>query len=450
MKDINTWLLLLCIGLLIYLIYRKFQLKEIPHSFRIQRFKSVTKISSEKSILSLPKVTEISWRPKKVNRICITGGPCAGKTTSLARLSSRLPEMGYKVFTVPEAATLLRSGGAMININHFDNTQKINFQLRLVKLQLALEDVYTSIAERCGDSAIVICDRGVMDGSAYISSDLWQALLDEMGLTQVHLRDCRYDAVIHLVTSAQGAEQHFSNRNNLARYEDIEEARNIDRLLQRAWTGHLKMYIVDNERVKSFDEKIHKCIEIVLNHLNLPSSNHFNHKFLLKKPETPDIKFPDHIKFQKISVEETFLNHDKERPGVLRRIQRRGYQNSYTYLFIKELYSQEDPNKHSTESTIISSRDYLTLMKLKDTKRKTVLRELLCFIYEDDYMIVDTFLNIMKGLTLLRIQTKKSIPELSLPPFLDIIRSVTDELGYSTYVISKESYYLPESDEGKI
>ncbi len=39
-----------------------------------------------------------------------------------------------------------------------------------------------------------------------------------MGFNGVQLRDNRYDAVIHLVTAANGAENHY-NLNNAARYE---------------------------------------------------------------------------------------------------------------------------------------------------------------------------------------------------------------------------------------
>ena len=47
-------------------------------------------------------------------RICLTGGPCAGKTTALATLNQVLAQLGFRVLLVPEAATLLMKGGAMI------------------------------------------------------------------------------------------------------------------------------------------------------------------------------------------------------------------------------------------------------------------------------------------------------------------------------------------------
>lgn len=47
-------------------------------------------------------------------RICLTGGPCAGKTTALATLNQKLSEMGFRVLNVPEAATMLMKGGCFI------------------------------------------------------------------------------------------------------------------------------------------------------------------------------------------------------------------------------------------------------------------------------------------------------------------------------------------------
>jgi hypothetical protein len=63
-----------------------------------------------------------------------------------------------------------------------------------------------------------------MDGSAYTDENVWQAILDETGWSTMQLRDRRYEAVIHLVTAAQGATEFFTNQNNEARYESIEEA----------------------------------------------------------------------------------------------------------------------------------------------------------------------------------------------------------------------------------
>jgi hypothetical protein len=50
-----------------------------------------------------------------------------------------------------------------------------------------------------------LIDRGLLDGSAYVSKSGWQALLDDMGYNDLMLRDNRYDAIMHIVTAANGA-----------------------------------------------------------------------------------------------------------------------------------------------------------------------------------------------------------------------------------------------------
>ena len=53
---------------------------------------------------------------------------------------------------------------------------------------------------------IVLVDRGLLDGSAYVSVQQWLAVLDDLGLQGETLRDNRYDQIIHMVTAADGAE----------------------------------------------------------------------------------------------------------------------------------------------------------------------------------------------------------------------------------------------------
>lgn len=52
-----------------------------------------------------------------------------------------------------------------------------------------LEDVFTQIAINSEVPCVVVCDRGVLDGSAYTTQKLWHAILDETGWTTVQLRD---------------------------------------------------------------------------------------------------------------------------------------------------------------------------------------------------------------------------------------------------------------------
>ena len=110
-------------------------------------------------------------------RILLTGGPCAGKTTAIADITQDLTQLGYKVLVVPEAATTLMKGGAFIVSTGFTETQGLMFQKVLMKLQVALEDSFIEIGKLAGagtsSDIVILIDRGLMDGSAYVSKTQW-------------------------------------------------------------------------------------------------------------------------------------------------------------------------------------------------------------------------------------------------------------------------------------
>ncbi len=120
-----------------------------------------------------------------LHRICITGGPCAGKTTALAMIQSDQIQLGYFTLMVPEAATILMKGGAMIVSSSFTKVQGLQFQKALLRLQIALESVFYEIGLMIGEDKEVtlLIDRGLMDGSAYVDKQQWKALMDEMGVS---------------------------------------------------------------------------------------------------------------------------------------------------------------------------------------------------------------------------------------------------------------------------
>ena len=108
----------------------------------------------------------------------------------------------------------------MIISTAFTSAQGLNFQKGLIRLQMQLEESFLEIGQMVQDQHVVILiDRGLLDGSAYVSRDEWQALMADLNMNLVSLRDNRYDAVLHLVTAADGAEA-FYGTDNVARYED--------------------------------------------------------------------------------------------------------------------------------------------------------------------------------------------------------------------------------------
>ena len=56
-----------------------------------------------------------------------------------------------------------------------------------------------------------------MDGKSYMDPSEWSAMLGDMDLNEVDIRDGRYNSVFHLVTAADGAEEFYTKENNSTR-----------------------------------------------------------------------------------------------------------------------------------------------------------------------------------------------------------------------------------------
>lgn len=107
---------------------------------------------------------------KEIKRIVLTGGPCAGKTTALVRITEYFSNRGYKVFTIPEVPTLFSLGGW----SYLTPNRDLYYEgeRAILETQLALEDSFMRLAETCLKPVLIVCDRGTLDISAYIARDV--------------------------------------------------------------------------------------------------------------------------------------------------------------------------------------------------------------------------------------------------------------------------------------
>lgn len=200
---------------------------------------------------------------RKITKIVITGGPCAGKTTALERIREVFTPLGYTVVFIPETATELILGG----IAPWTCDTNQNFQHCLLKLQIEKEKIFYEGARllKEGEKILIVCDRGTMDNKAYTTKEEFSNILSLMETREENLL-MEYDAVFHLVTAAKG-EEGYTLENNNARYESSEQAVALDDRLISAWQNHKHHVIIENS--SSFEEKIDTLIAEISSFLNL-------------------------------------------------------------------------------------------------------------------------------------------------------------------------------------
>ena len=349
-----------------------------------------------------------------VNMIVLTGGPCSGKSSSLAYLTEKLSNHGFMVFVIPETATLITNNG--IDRRKMDKRkQVVIFEETIFDMQLAFEETYKKAVTRIFPERkkVILLDRGIMDVKAFISHDDFKAIIKRKGLNEVSLRD-RYNGVIHLVTAAEGAIEFYTGDNNTARIETPEEALRFDHGIRESWLGHPHFKIIDNRT--DFEGKIKRTFAAISQLLNIPVPLERKEKFLIKNIDYKNL--PVH---QVIQVEEICLRSKNRNEEV--RIRKRGQDGAYLYFLTRKKTIKGHDN-YIEEEELITEQEFHTLKNLIDPKTVIIEKEHICFLWNNQYFELDMYKGANKGLAIFEAE--------QLPPFISIEKKITGDLQYST------------------
>ncbi|KAK7580122.1 hypothetical protein V9T40_000751 [Parthenolecanium corni] len=373
---------------------------------------------------------------KRVYKVVLTGGPCGGKTTGQSRLCTFFESMGWKVFRVPETASVLLSGG--VKFADLDEETAYKFQENLLKSMIQIENTFFELGQTSSRDCLIICDRGAMDVSSYISQEKWERLMAANNLNIVELRDARYNQIVHMVSAANGAEEFYTIEDHSCRSENVEKAREIDAKNAGAWLGHPYFDVIDNS--SDFETKIRRLIAVICQKVGVDpgdrlSNNTKKRKWLIKLPLPNDSVFPP---FQDFEVVHHYLQiHSKE---FQTRVRKRGQKGQYSYT-----HAIRKPKMHGQVievKTQLTQRDYLNMVTQRDEAHFPIFKKRRCFIYENQYFQLDIYREPChprcKGLILLETYTALTDENISgkLPPFLNIDCEVTGNPDYSMFNLS--------------
>lgn len=180
----------------------------------------------------------------EVRRVVLTGGPGAGKTAVLELVKKSFCE---HVTVLPESAGIVFGGGFP---RRDDIVSAQSAQRAIFYVQREIES-----AAEGQNPAVMLCDRGTVDGAAYWRGepDLWACVG-----TTLSEQLSRYAAVIHLrVPSADGG----YDRSNPLRVENADEARAVDSKIAELWSRHPSYFSIEPQ--STFIEKAAKVLEEV-------------------------------------------------------------------------------------------------------------------------------------------------------------------------------------------
>lgn len=361
---------------------------------------------------------------KHITRIVLTGGPAAGKTTLISRILKEFQQNdGWKVITIPETATELISG---FGIRPFGGcVSMLEFQYFVVADQLHKEKLALKAAEMVPEpNVLVVYDRALFDDKAYITDEEFDAVLSSFGTTPEQAM-AGYDAVLHLVSCAKGAEFAY-NFGNEARYEPIEVAREKDDNILRAWQPHPNLHVIDNSA--DFEDKINRGIRAVYEIIGQTPPAQSWHKYLIAMPDLRALEQAYQI--EGIDMMQTYLQQTN--PQVTRRIRQQKNGEEYLYFYTEKRTTES--GQWETEKPI-AEKQYIRYLMEGDTSLHAVHKTKFRFTCDGTAFEIDVYPFCAE-----RAVMRAALSEgqtLRLPPQIELLREVTGEAAYKNSQLAR-------------
>ncbi len=362
---------------------------------------------------------------KRITRIVLTGGPAAGKTTLISRILHEFKsEDGWRVITVPETATELISG---FGIRPFGGCMSmLAFQDFVIADQIHKERLALNAAQVVPEENIlIIYDRALMDDKAYITDEEFATVLAKFdGRTEASVL-AGYDAVLHLVTCAKGAEFAY-NLGNAARTESLEYAREMDDRTLRAWSGHPNLRIIDNSA--DFEQKMNRAMREIYRILGEAEPMVEKRKFLVAMPDLAALA--ERYNAVRLEMMQTYLVTTN--PGVERRIRQQKDGENYLF-FYTEKHQRPDGTKWVTEKPI-PEKEYCRYLMEGDSALHSVRKDKYRFVCGGCRCELDVY----------PFSTDRAIlfqyapaPDAATPPEITILKDVTGDPAYKNRQLAR-------------
>jgi hypothetical protein len=149
---------------------------------------------------------------------------------------------------LPEAASILWRGQFP---RHATIAGRKAAQRAIVRVQLEMQRM--TIEE--GRAALIVCDRGTLDGLAYWPGSESEYFDDVASTKQDEI--ARYATVIHMRTPSLD----HGYMPSPFRIESAAEAALIDAQIDAAWSGHRRRSVIDSD--DDFVSKLHRALDLV-------------------------------------------------------------------------------------------------------------------------------------------------------------------------------------------
>lgn len=303
-----------------------------------------------------------------------------------------------------------------------------------------MENYFEKLVKLQNRDVLMICDRGTCDTFAYCSEKVKQAVLKQENWDMNFLNYQRYDKIIHMVTAANGAEQHFGYENQ-ARSETLEEAVELDRRIQNVWFDNPRYKIIDNSDTQ-FEQKINRVVNQISYLVSFPVER-FVRKFLLKdifKRES----FDPGIVYSPYTETIVFLPKREARKKSF--IVRREFENTAKVLyFLKNRKLSNEIEKRVETSKQISKTVFDQFFAQRDYSKNIITKECFSFKMEDGPNVfvykIETIISKNEKFSVLHSTASSEGKERAIPGFVEVLHEVTNDPSFFTHKLAKAKHF---------
>ncbi len=160
-------------------------------------------------------------------------------------------------------------------------------------------------------------------------------------------------------------------------------------------------------------------------------------KFLIKFPDTALLCESKNCKIKKI--EQTYLLAQN---GITRRVRKIECNNKTEYIFT-EKHRISSLSCFENEKNIAES-EYKELLRSADSSRKTVFKTRYAFQYEKHTVEIDIY-DFWKNVAILEIELNDEKEIFEIPPFISVIKEVTDDKRFKNVNLARWHDFDPFS-----
>lgn len=346
--------------------------------------------------------------------IAVTGGPCGGKSSFLAKAARWLQEQGIHPIMLTETSTELMTAGITPQLLGL-----ITYERALTRYLIKREDAYLAMAAKIPSRCVVIfADRGACDAEAYMGEEAFHKMCVPLRLSRALLLR-RYAMALHFVTAANGAEAHYTLANNAARTETPEEARALDDRTYHAWRGHPHLVRVDNST--DFDGKMKRAMSALARKLHMPTPLERERRFLILNFEPRFIP----ANATKIEIVQTYLTPPEKGE---RRVRASTMDGSTFYDYNEKVPTGIDGEAFEKEMPV-SMDMYLRYVKDFDPGRKPLLKTRYRFPVGSHQFEIDVYNSEpwkTRGIVKLEIEVRDFSEQIHIPQAWNV-KEVTDD-----------------------